>query len=396
MSTPRSALICGAGIAGLALAARLRHHGWEVLVVDAAPGPREQGYMIDFFGPGFEALTDMGLEPELRRLGHRTSEFRYVDERGRTRAAVDYARFERAARGGLVSIMRPDLERLLREHVTRRRGPVELRYGTTVDAVADGEVTLSDGTRHRPDVLVGADGIHSRVRSLVLGPERDFLRRLGMHTGAFVFEDAELFRRMRGRFTLTDTTHRQMGFYGLDGDRVAVFTVHRSGDTALPADPREALRREYRDAGGPTRRALELCPPGERVYYDEVAQIVAPRWSAGNTVLVGDAAHAVSLIAGQGASLGVAGAYLLAGRLAAADSVRAALAEYERRWRPVVGAVQEHARDRVGEWFLPRSRTKLVLRRWGFRAMNVPGADRLLGNALLPKSSTPVTELSAL
>ncbi|MBQ0983095.1 FAD-dependent monooxygenase [Streptomyces sp. F63] len=383
------ALVCGAGIAGLTLAVRLLDQGWEVHVVDKAPGPRGQGYMIDFFGPGHEALTAMGLRPRLRQLAHPASEFSYVDGAGRRVTAVDYARFRKAAGGGLVSIMRPDLELLLREAVGDR---ATLQYGTTVESVeADGgSVTLSDGTRTTADLVVGADGIHSRVRSLVFGPERDHFRYLGMHTAAFVFEDEEVFRRMRDRFALTDTLHRQMGFYGLEQGRVAVFTVHRTGDPSLPADPRAALRREFEGLGPLVRRALDRCPPGEEVYYDQVAQIDAPRWRSGRVVLLGDAAHAVSLIAGQGASLGVGGAYVLAERLrvagatGAAGAVATALAEYEQRWRPVAGEVQTRARQRVGEWFLPTSPARLLLRRWGLRAMNLPVLDRLLTGALFP------------
>ncbi|MGW0732089.1 FAD-dependent monooxygenase [Streptomyces sp. NPDC002851] len=407
------AIICGAGIAGLALAARLRHHGWDVLVVDRASGPRRQGYMIDFFGPGYEALDAMGLLPRLRELGHRTSEFCYVDERGHRLATVGYDKFTRAAGGGLVSIMRPDLERLLREAVRADARPggagrVELRYGTTVERAEGRSVTLSDGERLDADLLVGADGIHARIRSLLFGPERDHLRLLGMHTAAYVFRDPELFQQVRGRFALTDTTYRQLGLYGLDDNRVAAFTVHRTGvgpgAEELPRDSREALREVFGGMGPFVERTLAHCPPGEEMYYDQVAQVEVGSWSTatpsgadgtGHTVLIGDAAHAVSLIAGQGASLGVAGAYVLAERLAAAGSVGTALAEYEERWRPVAAAVQAQARNRVGEWFLPTSTTRLRIRRWGFRALNLPGFDRALGGALFPKSRTTVAHLSA-
>ncbi|MEU5872453.1 FAD-dependent monooxygenase, partial [Glycomyces sp. NPDC047369] len=306
------ALICGAGIAGLALANRLHHHGWDVLVVDHAGGPRDQGYMIDFFGPGFEALAAMGLEPALRKAASDVDEFRYIDDRGRTTVSVDYALFARALGGRIASVMRPALERMLREALP---AGVELRYGTTIDAIGDDEAVLSDGTAVDADLVVGADGIHSRVRSLAFGPEPEYLRDLGMHTSAYVFTDPEMHDAVRGRFLLTETLRRQMGFYDLGDDRVAVFTVHRTDDPALPADPREAIRREYAGMGDLADRALDRCPPPEEVYYDQVAQIELPRWTNGRTVLIGDAAHAVSLIAGQGASLGVAGAYLLAERL---------------------------------------------------------------------------------
>ncbi|GAB2506275.1 FAD-dependent monooxygenase [Promicromonospora xylanilytica] len=385
------ALISGAGIAGLALANRLHHHGWDVHVVDRAPGPRAQGYMVDFFGPGFDALTAMGLQPRLRELASPVEEFSYIDDRGRKTVGVDYSLFARAIDGKIVSIMRPELERLLRESVD---GAVDLRYGTTVDRLADGVVELSDATTVDADLVVGADGVHSGVRSLVFGPERDYLRYLGMQTAAFVFTDPEVFERVRGRFVLTETLNRQIGFYGLDEGRVAIFAVFRTDDPALPEDSRDALRRTFAGMGALVERAMDRCPPSGEIYYDQVAQTITPRWTDGRVALVGDAAHAVSLVAGQGASLGVAGAYLLAERLQAASSVPEGVADYERRWRPVVTEVQRAARDRVTEWFVPTRTATLVLRRWGFRAMKLPGLDRVLVGSLFPKGRS-VAELGA-
>jgi 2-polyprenyl-6-methoxyphenol hydroxylase-like FAD-dependent oxidoreductase len=140
---------------------------------------------------------------------------------------------------------------------------------------------------------------------------------------------------------------------------------------------------------------MDRCPPPDEIYYDQVAQVVTPRWTDRGVALVGDAAHAVSLIAGQGASLGIAGAYVLAERLDAEPSVAEGLADYERRWRPVVTEVQQAARDRVTEWFLPTRTATLMLRRWGFRAMRLPGLERILVGPLFPKGHRSVAELSA-
>ncbi|MEV6794450.1 FAD-dependent monooxygenase [Streptomyces sp. NPDC051320] len=386
------ALICGAGIAGLALANRLHHHGWQVLVVDHAPGPRAQGYMIDFFGPGFEAVTAMGLETALRKAASPVNEFRYVDDHGTTTVQVDYDLFSKALRGQIASVMRPAIEGMLRESLA---DDIELRYGTTVDQIDDDKAVLSDGTTIDADLIVGADGVHSRIRALTFGPEKDYLRYLGMHTAAYVFTDPGMHEQVRGQFVLTETVNRQMGFYGLGDDRVAVFTVHRTADPVLPADPREALRQEFADMGDLAERALSQCPPPDQVYYDQVAQIDLPQWCDGRVALVGDAAYAVSLVAGQGASLGVAGAYILAQRLHVAPSVVEGIADYEARWRPVATGVQSAARNRVTEWFLPTSKTKLVLRRWGFRAMNLPGLNRVMVGPLFPKDHRTVAELSA-
>lgn len=386
------ALICGAGIAGLALAARLEHHGWNVTVIDRADGPRQQGYMMDFYGLGFEAVRAMGLERQLRMHASRVGEFRYVDSNGRTSISLDYEVFVKALDGDVVGIMRPALERMLRH--TLGDG-VQVRYGTTIRRLEDTTAELSDGTMLEADVMVGADGIHSHIRSLTFGPERDYLHYLGMHTSAFTFHDPELFEKVHDQFMLTETLDRQLGLYGLQDGDVAAFTVHRSPDETPPGDAREALRREFSGMGDVVDRALAHCPPSAQMYYDAVAQIRMPQWTRGRIALVGDAAHAVSLVAGQGASLGVAGAYVLAEMLATHSSVPHALAEYQRRWRPVATGIQDASRERAIEVFLPRSPRTLLLRRWVLRAMRIPGLPHLMVGSLFPKSRQTITELSA-
>ena len=386
-------VIVGAGIAGLSLAQRLDQHGWRVVVVERAPGPRPQGYMIDFFGPGYDAAERMGLDPRLRELGHHFTEASLVDEHGRERASISFARFAEALGGELVSIMRPDLERALRESLPDR---VEVRHSTSPEAVTDDgrvvRVRLTGGEVLEADLLVGADGVHSTVRRLVFGEEEGYLRHLGFHTGAFTFEDARVHAATRGSFRLTDSLGAQMGLYALEGDRVAAFTVHRSRDTRLPGDPREALRAACSGLGWVVPRALELCPEPERVYYDHVAQVEMERWSRGRTVLVGDACQAVSLLAGQGASMGVGGSFVLGEELARAGSVGEGLERYERRWRPVVEERQRVAR-RGTSWFLPTTAGRLRLRRLFLRWSALPGVDRWVATSLSGKPSRVVKDL---
>ncbi|MFE9258343.1 FAD-dependent oxidoreductase [Streptomyces sp. NPDC006879] len=389
------AVICGAGIAGLALAQRLDLQGWEVVVLEKAPGPRTQGYMVDFFGPGYDAAEAMGVLTRMKELGYHIEEASYLDEHGKRRAGLNYAQFGKALGGRLLSIMRPDLERALREHLSDR---VDLRFAAEPVAVKQDQhgvrVTLQDGTTQDADLLVGADGVHSTIRRMVFGEEAQYIRHLGFHTTAYLFDDAEILHGMQERFCLTDTVDRQMGFYTLRDGRIAAFGVHRTQERTLPEDSRAAVRAAYRGLGWIVPRALDKCPPSPEVYYDYVAQVVMDGWSAGRTVLVGDAAHAVSLLAGQGASLGVSGAYVLAEELAGHRTVEQGIAAYEQRWRPVVEEKQQAGRN-AAQWFLPASPLRLFARRMAMHLTVIPGVDKYLARSLSGKASALVAQGTA-
>ncbi|UQA92207.1 FAD-dependent monooxygenase [Streptomyces halobius] len=382
-------VICGAGIAGLTLANRVSALGGEAVLLERAPGPRSQGYMIDFFGPGHDAIEAMGLLPAIEEVAYQLDEASLIDEYGRRRVGVEPKQF---ANGPLLNLMRPDLERVLREHLPTE---VDLRFGTGPVAVVDHgdgiRVTLDDGAEVEADLLVGADGIHSTVRRLVFGAESRFFRYLGFHTAAFSFDAPEIHAATRGLFCLTDTADRQMGFYALRDGSVAAFAVHRTPDPALPDDVRAAVRDSYGGLGWVVPKALDQCPPSTEIYYDQVAQIDMPTWSEGRVVLVGDACYAVSLLAGQGASLGIAGAYLLADQLARAQSIGQALAEYERLFRPVTEERQKAGRTSA-RWFLPESALQLRVRRAALRMARLPMINRYVAATLAGRSTALITK----
>lgn len=385
------ALIAGAGIAGLVAARQLGLAGWDVELFERSPEPRRDGYMMDFFGPGVDASIRIGLYPRLQEAAYHVEAAEYVDQAGRPTCSIDYNQFARLAGGNVLSLLRPDIERAALAALDDvPAGRISLRYGAQVvrggaDETGGWLAVEGSAAVRRGDILIGADGIHSEVRAQLFGAEDAYLRPLGMRVCAFIVTDPSLNARFRNRFVLTDSIGRVAGLYSLRSAEVAAFMVYLDTQpgAAAAGSVRERLRGEFAGLGDAVDELLELCP--EHPYDDIVAQIVMPRWRSGNSVLVGDAGGAVSLLAGQGGSLAIAGAALLGeilGTVSSPADVEPALAEFERHWRPVVEAAQESGR-RAATSFLPTNRTRRLLRRWILRATHLPGIDRLVARQIL-------------
>jgi 2-polyprenyl-6-methoxyphenol hydroxylase-like FAD-dependent oxidoreductase len=368
--------------------------GWDVELLERSPAPRPDGYMMDFFGPGVEASERIGLYPRLAALAYHVEAAEYVDIRGRTTCRIDYSQFSRLTGGKVLTLLRPDIElasRLALEDVPH--GKVRISYGTRVTRAWSDHLAAHVAVDNpgqdvmTADVLVGADGIHSVVRASIFGPESSYLRPLGMRAAAFIVSDPQLNAQFRNRFVLTDTTHRMVGLYSLRNDHVAAFLVYRDAlgtPGAAQAEPAlDRLRHQFAGISDAVDRLLELCP--EHPYDDVVAQTIMPEWHRTRVILLGDASGAVSLLAGQGGSLAIAGAAQLGEFLGPESSpgdIEPALARFEQQWKPVIETAQKSGR-RAAASFLPKNQASLLLRRSIIRSSRLPGIDRLIAHQIL-------------
>jgi 2-polyprenyl-6-methoxyphenol hydroxylase-like FAD-dependent oxidoreductase len=184
--TPLRIVINGIGVAGPALGYWLSKSGHEVVLVEAAPRLRTGGYIIDFWGVGYDIAERMGLIGEIRALGYQVREVRFVDREGRKSGGFDVGVFGRMTDGRFTSVRRSELSATIHRAID---GKVETIFGDSVAKIEDDgnrvRVHFDRPAEREVDLVIGADGLHSRVRQLVFGPDSNFETSLGYHVAAF-------------------------------------------------------------------------------------------------------------------------------------------------------------------------------------------------------------------
>ena len=371
-------LVSGAGIAGLTLGLCLNRAGVECTIVEKAGLSRSAGYMIDFFGSGYDAAERLDLLADLEQIHYPISALRFLRDRGRENVSISYPAMRRLFDDRHFNFMRGELEQVL---LCKIQNVVQILHERSIDSVEQNEngviARLTDGSEIHADLLVGADGIHSRVRALAWGEEQRFARFLGCNTAAFTVAARPKELSNLETFDTLTVPGRQVAVYPIRGGKLATFFVHNDRKPASRADdPLVELRRMYGNMDWIVPDLLDRAH-GE-IYYDSVSQIEVPSWRAGRVLLIGDAAWCVSLIAGQGASLALAGSYLLAEELSVArGNVAGAIVNFERRLRPAVEEKQRSGRS-MAKWFVPGTSFRLSIRDSMMRLVGWRPADRLL------------------
>ena len=383
-------LIVGAGIAGATLAYWLRRAGHRPTLVEQAPTLREGGYLIDFWGAGFEVADRMGIVDELMRRGVRYQRADQVDGRGHRFASLDPTALVRRSGDRYVTIARGDLASIIYQALSDPLPgePAELLLGEEVRTLTDTDdrvrVELTRSGTREVDLVVGADGLHSSVRRLAFAPEEEVAVHLGLAVASFDIE---------GHRGSTPTDDRVVSMYaevGLqvarvqrpDGVTMILFSFRHDGPLPTERKAQEAFLVERLGAAGwEVPDLLAALPTARTLYLDRMSQIKMASWSTGRVVLVGDAAASVSPLAGQGSALAMVEAYVLAAELDRFGTDHgAAFRAYEDLLQPLLRGKQQAAPG-LALVFAPRDRLQLLARNLLLRVAGLPIVrDRAFGS----------------
>ncbi|SEF04347.1 2-polyprenyl-6-methoxyphenol hydroxylase [Streptomyces sp. 3213] len=382
-SKDRRALVVGLGISGIATALRLRQIGWTPVVIERAPARRTGGYFIALFGGGRPAAQRLGILDRLRDRVPDGGAYN-IDRAGNRQLGLNY----RDLPGSPWMMQRGDVEEAA---FAALPDDVDIRFSTVpvcIEQDADGvDVTLTNtandtSVTERFDLVVGADGLRSTVRSLVFGLHRQYLHRLNYMAVAFQLPAPLSDLHPDDGATLVEP-NRSLWLFPFDGGgpQTALLNYHTDDvDVEFTEKPVQRVRSAFgpEPTGRTLGEVLDALEGADDLLFDSVEQVRMESWRRGRVVLVGDSAWCVSLYAGMGVSMGMSGADLLGTMLARhPDDVPHALADWEHTLHPHVEVFQRNGIDQRA-FFVPATTVELALRKAMMLAMRIPPASSML------------------
>ena len=362
-------LISGGGIAGCTLAYYLKQYGYKTVIVESSPEFKRVGHMLALsYQIGQVVAQKMGILEKLKRFEMPLTKNTMYDMYGRLILKFELDYNEQNKRVGLI-LNRADLHLTLYDLV---KDAVDFRFGQEISSVSEQDngldITFSNGQRETFDLVIGADGVHSNTRRLVFG--EGFEKHLS-RAAYFAFTvQNKTTRDIAGEHEVVSVRGNQfsIAYHLLSQNEVAGYVMHveEPSEQLAPRDRRSYMLNRYGSFDTNFRHILETMTDDDFIFHDTFMKVVMPAWYKGRVCLTGDAAYCPTPAAGSGASLAMAGAYILAKNLSDSDNYQTAFADYDSYMRPYIKKIQKGATSManyaVGKNFISYKFTNGLLR----------------------------------
>ncbi|MES2886659.1 MAG: FAD-dependent oxidoreductase [Pseudomonadota bacterium] len=339
-------LIIGGGFSGMSAAIQLRRQGHEVDLVEIDPGWRSYGAGISLGGATLRAFRTLGILDAFLAHGSATDGVNLCAPHGPKVAELPTPRIAGADVPGGGGILRPVLARILADATRASGANVTLGCSfTSIDQDAEGvEVGFTDGRRERYDLVIGADGLYSKVRE-ALFPQAPQPQYTGQAVWRAVLprppeiDNATMWMGPRIKPGVNPVSRTEMYLF--------VTEPRPTNEHVDPATFAAHLRGLLADFPAPTLQAIrEQIGPDSRIVFRPLEALLMPRpWFSGRVVLIGDTVHATTPHLASGACIGIEDALVLAEELGRSTGLNEALTAFEeRRWERCRMVVQNSAR----------------------------------------------------
>jgi len=347
MAKLKKILVVGASIAGPAVCYWLKRFGFSPTIIEIHPSIRKGGFAIDIRGIAIDVIKKMEVYKNICDKRTTINIGLYVDAQGNV-LHEEQGELYGFREGEDIEIVRGHLVEILMQTISEIPCYFNQQIKQLVQHDDFVELVFKDGKKEKFDIVIGADGLHSSIRGMAFNNEEYSLKHLGAYISVFGIPNYLNLNRTDVAYE----AHQKKIHISSDDDPnfaqagLMFRSNHSLKDIRNEREQKNFLKMTFLDMGWESNQLLQLMDTTKDFYFDSITQVKMKSWTNGRVALVGDAGYCASPLSGQGTSLALVGAYILAGELNnAGENYKKAFSNYNKQLRPFVDQNQS-----LGEW----------------------------------------------